>query len=91
MGLSPRRSTNDGLTDGSKATDENTSTTSDIFRRRNLVIAGVAVLVIVAAYCVWLMFQAQSVKSNLEQARTLSQQSKDSLLHEDMSLSLIHI
>ena len=85
MGLSQRRSTNDGLTDGSKATDENTTTTSDIFRRRNLVIAGVAVLVIVVAYCVWLVFQAQSVKSNLEQARTLSQQSKDSLLHEDMS------
>ena len=48
-------------------------------------IAGVAVLVIVVAYCAWLVFQAQSVKSNLEQARTLSQQSKDSLLHEDMS------
>ncbi|WP_461665201.1 DUF4012 domain-containing protein [Gordonia sputi] len=85
MGLSPRRATRDDSTDGRQATDENPTRTSGIFRRRNLVFAGGAVLIIVVAYCVWLVFQAQSVKSSLEQARTLSQQSKDSLLHEDTS------
>ncbi len=80
MGVSPRRSTHENSTSDSDSTEKNPTS----HRRRNLILVGVAALVIVAAYCGWLVFQAQSVKSDLEQARTFSQQSKDSLLHEDM-------
>ncbi|WP_287001885.1 DUF4012 domain-containing protein [Gordonia sp. UBA7860] len=85
MGLFPRRANHDDSTDDSDSTTNKPGSGRTAFRRRNLVLAGVAVIVIIAAYCVWLVVQAQSAKSSLEQARTLSQQSKDALLHEDMS------
>lgn len=85
MGLFPRRSTHGDSTSDSDPTGNNTRGPRRVLRRRNLVIAGAAAIVIIIAYCAWLGFQAQSAKSNLEQARTMSQQSKDALLREDMS------
>lgn len=86
MGLFPRRSTHGDSTSDSDPTDSNnTRGPRHVLRRRNLVIAGAAAIVIIIACCAWLGFQAQSAKSSLEQARTLSQQSKDALLREDMS------
>ena len=85
MGLFPRRPTHGDSTSDSDPTDSNTRGPRHVLRRRNLVIAGAAAIVIIIAYCAWLGFQAQSAKSSLEQARTMSQQSKDALLREDMS------
>ncbi|KQY08362.1 hypothetical protein ASD37_07690 [Mycobacterium sp. Root135] len=49
-------------------------------RRRPVAWAGLAVLVVVIAFGCWLGFRAQTAKTNLEQARTSAQQTKDALL-----------
>lgn len=50
------------------------------FRNRPVAWAGLAVLVVVIAFGCWLGFRAQAAKTNLEQARTSAQQTKDALL-----------
>ncbi|KAA0098796.1 DUF4012 domain-containing protein [Mycolicibacterium sp. P1-18] len=49
-------------------------------RRRPVAWAGLAVLVVVVAFGCWLGFRAQAAKTNLEQARSSAQQTKDALL-----------
>ncbi|BBY59373.1 DUF4012 domain-containing protein [Mycolicibacterium sarraceniae] len=50
------------------------------FKRRGVVWPSLAVLVLVLLLGCWLGFQAHTAKSNLEQARTSAQQSKNALL-----------
>ncbi|MCV7421503.1 DUF4012 domain-containing protein [Mycobacterium yunnanensis] len=53
------------------------------FRRRSVARTGLVVLAIFIVFGVWLGFRAQTAKTNLEQARTSAQQTKDALLQGD--------
>lgn len=81
MGLfSRRRSKDDSIAND---TDQMTDDDHDGrrgFRNRPVAWAGLAVLVVVIAFGCWLGFRAQAAKTNLEQARTSAQQTKDALL-----------
>ena len=50
------------------------------FKRRNVVRAALVALAVVLVFGGWLGFQALAAKTNLEQAKTSAQQSKDALL-----------
>ena len=50
------------------------------YKRRNVVLAAIAILVVVVAFGCWLGLRAQTAKTSLEQARDSAQQAKDALL-----------
>jgi len=78
--FSRRRSDDDSVSDDKSRTVEDDDGGQHWFRRRPVVWTGLAVLVVVIAFGCWLGFRAQSAKTNLEQARTSAQQTKDALL-----------
>ncbi|MBJ7385146.1 MAG: DUF4012 domain-containing protein, partial [Mycolicibacterium sp.] len=79
MGLfSRRRSSDDSITDDATLIDEDDHKRR--LRHRYVAWAGLAVLIVVIALGCWLGFRAQAAKTNLEQARTSAQQTKDALL-----------
>ena len=81
MGLfSRRRSDDDSIADDTARITEDDDDRQHWFRRRPVAWTGLAVLVIVIAFGCWLGFRALAAKSNLEQARTSAQQTKDALL-----------
>lgn len=81
MGLFSRHPNGDDSDDDDTTlTDEDDHEERRQFRRRNVALAGIAVLVVVIAFGCWLGFRAQAAKTNLEQARSSAQQTKEALL-----------
>ena len=79
MGFFSRRRFN-GDPDDADPTDESSDDERRWFQRREVIWTALAVLVIVIAFGGWLGLRAQSAKSNLEQARSSAQLTKDALL-----------
>lgn len=81
MGLfSRRRSDDDSIAGDNSRINEDDDEGRHWFRRRPVAWTGLAVLLVVIAFGCWLGFRAQAAKTNLEQARTSAQQTKDALL-----------
>lgn len=80
MGLFSRRRSDDDSTAGDSSRIIEDDERQHWFRRRPVAWTGLAVLVVVIAFGCWLGFSAQAAKTNLEQARTSAQQTKDALL-----------
>jgi cell division protein FtsB len=76
VGLFSRHSSADDDTVPTDTTDDERRW----FRRRGVVLTGLAVLVVIIAFGCWLGFQGLTAKNNLEQARSNAQQTKDALL-----------
>ncbi len=81
MGLFSRHpSSDDSIDNDTTLTDEDDHDERHWLRHRYVAWAGLAVLVVVIAFGCWLGLSALAAKTNLEQARTSAQQTKDALL-----------
>jgi hypothetical protein len=78
--FSRRRSRHESITDDTTLIGKDDHEGRIWLRRRHLAWAGLGVLVVVIGFGCWLGFRAQAAKTNLEQARTSAQQTKDALL-----------
>jgi cytochrome b len=75
-----RRSSDDSIADDQSRIFEDDEEGQRWFRRRPVAWVGLAVLITVVVVGIWLGLQAQTAKTNLEQARASAQQTKDALL-----------